>query len=238
MRTVGCLVLPLFLMICSVSGGAGAWAQEAETPVFSGPQPGEPLPKLPVRVLFREGEAAGTLTDLAAVTPETPHHLIVFVHQLTRPSIGLVRPLLQYAATRRDDGLQPALIFLGEDATGLEQRVTRARHALPPKVPVAISLDGVEGPGAYGLNRNVTLTILVASEGEVKANFAIIDPNIPVALPKTLKAVCEVVGGEPPPLERLLRQGNMRMQRRTAAGRNPRRAPEKAETEPKRGDDS
>jgi hypothetical protein len=131
--------------------------------------------------------------------------------------------LLQYAGSRRADGLQSALVFLGEDATALEQRVTRARHALPANVPVAISLEGIEGPGAYGLNRNVTLTVLVASEGTVKANFAIIDPNIPVDLPKMLEAVCEVVGGDPPAIERLLRQGNMRMQRRAPGGQNPRR---------------
>jgi len=224
MRDLFFWVLPLVVTGALFCGGAAAPA--ADTPVFSGPQPSEPLPQLLVRVLFRDTTEEGQLTDLAEVTPDAPHHLIVFVHQLTRPSIGLVRPLLQYAAGRRDDGLQPALVFLGEDATALEQRVTRARHALPGNVPVAISQAGIEGPGAYGLNRNVTLTVLVASEGTVKANFAIIDPNIPIHLPQMLAAVCEVIGGEPPPIERLLRAGNLRMRRRGSAAGNPLRPAE------------
>jgi hypothetical protein len=40
-----------------------------------------------------------------------------------------------------------------------------------------ISIDGKEGPGAYGLNKDVTLTVLVAKDDKVLANWAIISPN-------------------------------------------------------------
>lgn len=211
----------VFLGVCLIVSSSPAVS--AEDPIFSGPQKGEPLPDLPGKVLFDQNGDDNGLTNLAETDTEHPHRLIVFVHKLTRPSIGLVRPLMKYAATREDDGLLPALVFLGEDATALEQRVTQARHALPQEVPIAISLDGIEGPGAYGLNRNVTLTILIASEGKVHANFAIVDPSIPVDLPKLLKAVCDVVGGDPPPIERLIERAEMRRGGRNAAA-NPRRA--------------
>ena len=42
---------------------------------------------------------------------------------------------------------------------------------------MVISLDGIEGPGNYGLNRKVTLTLLVAKGTKVVANFAIVQPN-------------------------------------------------------------
>lgn len=214
----------VFLGVCLIVPGSPAVF--AEDPIFSGPQKGEPLPDLPGKVLFEKSGDDNGLTNLAETDVEHPHRLIVFVHNLTRQSVGLVRPLTTYAATRADDGLRPALVFLGEDATALQERLTRARHALPKDVPVAISLDGVEGPGAYGLNRNVTLTILIASEGTVRANFAIVDPSIPVDLPKLLQAVCDVVGGDPPPMERLIKGTEMR--RRSPNAPTIRRRPEPA----------
>lgn len=217
MRRFSLLLLVIGWMLPS---GSVAFADD---PVFSGPQVGEPLPDLPVNVLFENSGDESRSANLAATDPEFPHRLIVFVHKLTRPSVGLVRPLMKYAATREDDGLLPALVFLGEDATALQQRLKQARHALPQNVPVAVSPDGVEGPGAYGLNRNVTLTVLIASEDTVRANFAIIDPSVPVDLPKLLKAVCEVVGGEPPSVESLIEDSQMR-RRRPAPAASPRQA--------------
>ena len=96
--------------------------------------------------------------------------------------------------------LYGSLIFLGDDPTELESRLKRARRALPQKAPVAISLDGKEGPGAYGLNRNVTLTILFAKDGKVVSNLALISPSLQADMPKVLKPVVEVVGGKMPTL--------------------------------------
>ena len=128
----------------------------------------------------------------------------MFVHQITRPSVAFTRTLGQYAATRQADGLKTSVVFLGGDATELAGTVRRARHALPDKVTIGISTDGLEGPGAYGLNREVTLTVLLASEGKVKFNAALIDPSIPVELPKALSAICDAVGGQPPSVESLM----------------------------------
>ena len=67
------------------------------------------------------------------------------------------------------------------------------------KSPIGISLDGKEGPGSYGLNREVMITVLVAKENKVTANFAILSPNETDA-PKIKAAADEIlkVAFEPP----------------------------------------
>jgi hypothetical protein len=45
------------------------------------------------------------------------------------------------------------------------------------QTPICISLDGKDGPAAYGLNDKVTLTILLIKDAKVVNNFALSDPN-------------------------------------------------------------
>ncbi|WP_164104173.1 hypothetical protein [Candidatus Laterigemmans baculatus] len=198
-----------WIMVCAILAVPlqAADEREADEPVFSGPQVGEPLPALPVQLVLAEDPTKQV--DLTSDDADSPR-LVVFVHVLTRPSVGFTRILGEYAASRQRDGLKTAVVFLGEDPTELAERVRRARHALPKNVTIGISPAGAEGPGAYGLNRNVTLTVLVADEGRVTANFALIDPSLPVELPQVLRAICDVVGGQPPTVESLLQAAGQR----------------------------
>jgi hypothetical protein len=148
--------------------------------------------------------------------------VIVFVHQTTRPSISLTRMLMTYVARRRSDGLRGTVIFLGSDATEREAFVKRARNALPTDVPLGVSPDGSEGPGNYGLNRHVTLTVLVAQDNVVKANFALVQPSVQSDLPKVLAAIVDVVGGKVPSLEELgLAREQQKAQDRPIAATDP-----------------
>lgn len=183
-----CLAISLF--------GLAGITSAAEDPVFSGPQPGEKLTPFKVRGIF--DSLAGKEVDLIDRAEGKPV-LLVFVHQLTRPSNALTQVLMRYVEQHSED-LYGSLIFLGEDQTALETRLKRARHALPKKAPVTISLDGAEGPGAYGLNRNVSLTILFARDGKVVSNFALISPSVQADTVKVLKPVVEVIGGKMPTL--------------------------------------
>lgn len=171
----------------------------AEDPVFSGPQPGEKLAGFKVRGVF--DDQAGQESDLVAAAKGAPI-LLVFVHKATRPSIGVTRVLMNYAKTRGRDGLHYGIVWLAEDATAAEAFLKRARHALP-EVPLGISVDGQEGPGSYGLNRNVTLTILVAKENKVTANFALVQPSLQADAPQVAEAIVAVVGGKAPSVEEL-----------------------------------
>jgi hypothetical protein len=172
--------------------------QKAE-PIFSGPQAGEKLPPFSVRGVFDAD--AGKELDFVRRAEAKPI-VLVFVHEANRPSIGFTRVLTTYTVSRAKDGLATGVVWLADDVTEAESAVKRMRQALST-APIGISVDGKEGPGSYGLNRNVTLTIVVAKENKVTANFALVQPSIQVDLPKILEAVVKVAGGTAPKLEDL-----------------------------------
>lgn len=168
----------------------------ADEEVFSGPQVGEPLTPFVARGVL--GEQADKEFDLIKQANGKPI-AIFFVHAVTRPSVGLTRGIMSYASTRAKDGLTAGVVFLTGDATETENWMKRASSALPKNVPVGISVDGQEGPGAYGLNRNVTLTVLIGNDNKVTANFALVQPSAQADGPKIAKAIVDVLGGGPVP---------------------------------------
>ena len=141
--------------------------------------------------------------------------VLVFVHDANRPSIGLTRALTTYTVQRSKDGLTTGVVWLDDDATAAESTLQRIRHALTPGAPTGISTAGKEGPGSYGLNRNVTLTILVGNKGRVTANFALVQPSLQADLPRVFDEIVRVVGGKAPTLEEVV--GGREMPREPAA---------------------
>ena len=200
MRRLLALAVAGWLAACSPSSG-----QEAK--VFSGPQPGETLAKFAFSGTL--GEQTGKEIDPVAVAGDKSL-LLIFVHEVSRPSVGMARLLGDYAAKRAGDGLNCAIVFLTDDPTETEAWMKRASGALPKEIPLGISKDGIEGPGEYGLNRKVAMTILVAKEGKVTANFALVQPSIQADAPKVLKSIVDVVGGKVPTLEELGAPGTAR----------------------------
>jgi hypothetical protein len=185
----------------------------AEDPPFSGPQAGEKLPPFKVRGVF--DPHAGKEIDFVEMAKDKPV-VLVFVHDVNRQSIAMTRVLTSYAKSREKDGLTTGVVWLSDDATEAENELKRIKHALTDGVPVGISLDGKEGPGKYGLNRKVTLTILVGNKNKVTANFALVQPSLQADLPKVLEAVVKEVGGKAPKLEEI--EG---MPKAMAKGREP-----------------
>ncbi|MGI8981292.1 MAG: hypothetical protein ACR2FY_18860 [Pirellulaceae bacterium] len=173
--------------------------------LFSGPQVGEKLSSFKVRgVLGDEGKEL----DFVKQADGKPI-VLVFVHEVNRPSIGMTRVLTAYTTSRMKDGLATGVVWLSADATEAENNIKRMQHALTAAAPTGISLDGKEGPGSYGLNRKATLTILVGKEGKVTANFALVQPSLQADLPKILKEVVAVAGGKVPKLEEIAGVGEM-----------------------------
>lgn len=163
--------------------------------LFSGPQAGEELPPLPVRGVYDEdAEKELDFVNSAAGKPI----VLVFIHEMNRPTIGMTRALTAYTQERAKDGLTTGIVWLDDDATEAENTLKRIRHALTPGVPIGVSPDGKEGPGSYGLNRNVALTILVGDKGRVTANFALVQPSIQADLPKVFAEIVRLVGGKAP----------------------------------------
>ena len=63
---------------------------------------------------------------------------------------------------------------------------------------MALSPDGAEGPGNYGLNKDCLMTIVTAQDNKVVANFALVQPGIADA-PKVLAALAKTCGDTNPP---------------------------------------
>ena len=207
-----CLAVTLFSML--VLGHSGTATANDE--VFSGPQVGEILPPLPAKGVFED--LAGQEFDLIKQADGKPVALIFF-HQRTRPAFGLTNTIMQYAASRAKDGLQSGVIFLTDDPTATTRWMGIVQQRFPKGVAYGIS--GIEGPGSYGLNRNVTLTVLVGNEGKVTANFALVQPSLQADGPKILKAIVDATGGGKVPTIAELGGGQYAAGRMTMRSRDP-----------------
>ena len=75
---------------------------------------------------------------------------------------------------------------------------------MPRSTPVGVSRDGPEGPGAYGLNRHVQMTILIADHKGVTSNFALVQPSVKGDAVAVLHELVKVIGGNPPTLAEIL----------------------------------
>lgn len=162
-------------IVATVAAMVFAFSGRAEEPaVFSGPQPGEPLGAFQARGVY--DDLAGENIDIVERAGNAPL-LLVFVHApLTRPSAAVARGLAEYAA-ENSEKLKHATVWLHDDRSEAEAYLRRARASLNLKGTVLVSLDGADGPGVLGLNRDVSLTVLVARDGHVAANFALVQPS-------------------------------------------------------------
>ncbi len=187
-----------------------------QEPVFSGPQAGEVLPELTVWPLYGQGG-----DETLGIVPgrEETVHIIVFVHQRTRPAFGVIRGVMAQARELGEKA-QPALVFLTDDVAATRQWADIARQAIPKEgVSLGVSPDGIEGPGAWGLNRNVGLTVIVGRDGTTTASFAIVQPGAAADVPLVARAVAEAAGVDPPTEEQVaVWIGNDRMSRGGNAG--------------------
>lgn len=185
----------------------------AEVRIFSGPQVGEKLP--PFNVTGMYGEIEGRTFDIVE-TDRLP--LILFVQDASEVGVkgfGMVIDLLLRIAEYQkqqannegiNQSLQIGVIFLIDNVDVLpEWSVEDIREWTEMGVMVCMSPDGREGPGSYGLNRNVAQTILIAKDGKVTHNFAFTQPML-YTDPYVLGAVSQAIGVEPSTMEKWLNQ--------------------------------
>ncbi|MBY0524202.1 MAG: hypothetical protein K2R98_12430 [Gemmataceae bacterium] len=180
----------------------------ADDPVFSGPQAGEKLTALKVQGVY--GPYAGKEVDLTSEHKGAVVYL--FVHESTRPGHRVLRAIDHYGTKWAGDGLATHFIWLSGDKTKTEEFLKFGKASLNLDCPIGISLDGMEGPGNYGLNRKVTLTCLVAKGNKVVANHAIVQPN-ETDSPKILADVAKMLGKQAPTQDEI--------QKAIGAGRKP-----------------
>jgi hypothetical protein len=186
------MIKPTLILAAACSLFASvAFAQDA---VFSGPQPGEKTTGF--KALAVTGPDAKKEIDYPTQLKGAPT-VIVFVHGIERSIVPLLNVVDQYGFEKKDT-LKTVFVYLTADRVALEQRVPLVAQSLRLQAPNAISLDGAEGPGNYGLNKKCLLTIVMAKDNRVTANFALVQPGIADA-PKVIEAMAKLVGDPKPP---------------------------------------
>jgi hypothetical protein len=178
---------------------ASSPAQEREK-VFSGPQVGETVTEF--KVIDMVGDAKGR-ERVVLDRPQGKPLTIVFVHGLERSIAPLLTAIDQYAH-EKTDVMGALIVFLSGDRAESEKRLPLVARSLRLQSPIALSVDGVEGPGNYGLNKQCLMTVVVANDGKATANFALVQPGI-VDAPAVIAAMARACGdAKPPTAESLL----------------------------------
>jgi len=162
-----------------------------DEPVFSGPQPGEKLVPFVATGVF--GKDADQKLDIVTENDTKPC-VLIFVHERSRQAFGLSNMVMRLVQDRGPEKVAGSIIFLTDDPTETAEWMNRVPEFFPKQIRLGISVDGKEGPGAYGLNRNVSLTVLIAKDNTVSASFALLQPSIEVDGPTIFKAIAEVLG--------------------------------------------
>ena len=206
-RTTTLLVVAILTAVISADAEAGsAFVHKVEDPadflvgdpVYSGPQPGEKLRGFPVTPQRRNHlEEEFDPVALALGKP----HIIIFIDD-SDIGEGIAAYVTSVVTIRKHSrsGLAASVVILaherptqppfakyGADDPGRIYLDTVYRLGYAP--------DGRDGPGAYGLNRNFPMTILIAdAEGNVLHNFPFRDipPDIPN--PHVMGALAAAVG--------------------------------------------
>lgn len=141
--------------------------------IFSGPQPGEKI--APFKVLRIKGDKED---ELEIVKKSEGTTLICFVHKLSpddRILYGL--PLVDFYASKQKKLTSHYVLLSNDRQKMLKMLRAWSRGSLFKASEVSLSVDGVEGPGFYGLNRKIAMTVVIAKQGKVVKNMALAAPN-------------------------------------------------------------
>ena len=177
-----------------------------ENIIYSGPQPSEKLPSLMATVI--NGEDEGKTIDFIAMANEKSHILIIQDETRLglRGLVGFTR-ILEDISQKTKQEFQIQVVFLGDSPEALFQQARKIVPHIPENILLGISPDGREGPGSYGLNRNIAQTVIIAKNGVVLHNFPLAQPMLS-ADPYVLGAISELIGEKPATLEKWLNVKN------------------------------
>ncbi|HEY8749514.1 MAG TPA: hypothetical protein VIM11_16140 [Tepidisphaeraceae bacterium] len=176
----------------------------AADPIYSGPQLGEKVTTF--KVADVSGVSAGRVREVLPGKDRAA--VLVFISGVERSIVPLMTVVDQYGYERRDS-LSAEFVFLSDDRVASTKRLPLVGQSLGMRCPMTISVDGPEGPGNYGLNKAVLMTILVAKEGRVTANFALVQPGIADA-PAVIAAMAKASGDANPPTAEVLRERRLK----------------------------
>jgi len=192
-----------------------------EDKIYSGPQPGEKT--TPFKSVELRGENAGKERNPVLEHNGAPTTLI-FVHGVERSMAPLMAVLDEYGQERKER-LKTEFVFLSGDRLSSQQRLPLVAQSLRLQSAISLSEDGAEGPGNYGLNKECLMTVIVARENKVAANFALVQPGVADA-PRIIAAMAKAIGDTNPPAAEALRERRGLGYGRMAPGQPKGRQPE------------
>ena len=174
--------------------------------IYSGPQPSEKLPSLMATVI--NGEDEGKIIDFIAKA-NGKSHILVIQDETPLGLRGLVAftRILEEIIQKTKQEFQIQVVFLGDSPEALFQQARKIVPHIPENILLGISPDGREGPGSYGLNRNMAQTVIIAKNGIVLHNFPLAQPMLSPD-PYVLGAISELIGEKPDKLEKWLNVKN------------------------------
>ncbi|MEM7473398.1 MAG: hypothetical protein AAF483_00255 [Planctomycetota bacterium] len=146
------------------------WTKNLEAPIYSGPQPGEKVPSLTLVNL--RGKAAGQEFDPLDLAGDKLH-LMVFARK-SRTFGRFLGHLANQLQAIGESSKQPwamSVIVCTDDANEAEKSFTVLDERYPEHLMVGLSKDGAAGPPAYGLDKNITATVIVVKKGRVAYNL-------------------------------------------------------------------
>jgi len=202
-KAVYVVVLTCAITMHYVAGMQSGLGQDR---VFSGPQVGESLPAFTVAGQF---DQRGKTLDFVKQAGQGPI-LLIFVHDSNRPTLRMTQAITYHTWSIKK--LTTGVVWLNDDVSAAEVLIEQKRPALNPESDLGIYLGGKEGPGSYGLNRNVAITILIGEKGKVTANFALVQPSLAADLPNIMRELSKVTGEVEPTLDDLLVLGMVKLQ--------------------------
>ena len=147
------------------------WTKSLEKTIYSGPQPGEKVPSL-IAVNLR-GESAGQEFDPVELAGDKLH-LMFFVSK-SRTFGRFLGQLSKQLQSIEKNSKQPwamSVIVCTDDANEAEKSFSVLDRRYPKNLVVGLCKDGSAGPPAYGLDKNLTATVIVVKNGKVAHNFA------------------------------------------------------------------
>lgn len=171
--------------------------KKGEKTIYSGPQLGEKL--LPFKATVLRGKRKGDKYDPIAAADGKPLVLIFQDDSVVgQKGLLLCGGALETIAKKSRHGLHVSTTFLVDDPSGKILKYD-FMDEIANIIQMSVSTDRRDGPGAYGLNRNVAMTILVAKDGKVLHNFVFEQPML-YPDPYVMGAIADAVGVDRPTL--------------------------------------
>ena len=142
----------------------------------------------------------GTRLDLVTSAGDQ-RHVLLFQDASRSAIVGLFNAMnaIGKISRKTDKDLQVACVFLVDDAELIPKGFAQLEHAQGfPELRklgvdvIAVSKDGRDGSGGYGLNRKISQTIILARNGKVTRNF-IFDQGMLSTDPHVLGGIAELL---------------------------------------------